>query len=773
MQSAIHSNARLFGKQVATIVLLGLSLSACGGGSSNNSPSTGTNADPAELDIGFTGSVGDGPVVNGTVTLKADDGKVLYSGVSDESANYRLNGRVKRAAYPLVLSVSDGTDLVTGSRPDFELSAVVIEGGSRIINLNPFGSLVRKVVSHMPGGLTGENLVQAKQIVISQFNFGLNPVSVSDPIATKIDTGNAATIVRSSEALGELIRRVRDRLIMIGRNINADDVLDSIAADLVDGKVDGRGAAGADERIAALTTLISAQVIVETMANRLYVGGSNSTGRMDSAIQQIMGNKSPDRLTGDLTVTSEVLVNARVGLDAFKNLDRDPAATTLRNLVSQIAPGDSSDQVAGKLPADSSDIIDGAIGYIALASDAELEVVNATSRQGGGTVGADNNLPEEPAPPEDSIPPLNTAPEINGAPATQVMVDGWYDFQPEVSGAEGSVLSFTIINRPAWLSFDTQTGRLSGIPALADLGLWDGIRVSVNDGELSAELAAFDVNVLALPNSAPTISGAPATAATVGQGYSFQPAASDADGDDLSFSITGMPAWASFNTTSGRLFGTPTAADADSSSSVVISVTDSKAMVSLAGFVINVAGLSNAAPVISGTPATQITAGQLYSFVPSASDADGDSLSFSINNRPIWASFNTDTGRLYGTPDAGDVQSWSGIQIFVTDGVDSASLNSFSIAVQAVTSVSNDVELTWVAPTNNEDGTALSDLAGYKLYYGRVGEGLSESDEILNANATSYLLEGIDSGNWRFVVTAFNFAGQESRFSTEATYSTN
>jgi hypothetical protein len=641
------------------------------------------------FDIGFTGSVGDGPVVNGNVTLEDGNGKVLYSGVSDENANYRLNGRVKRAAYPLVLSVSDGTDLVTGSRPDFELSAVVIEGGSRTINLNPFGSLARKVVSHMPGGLTGENLVQAKQIVISQFNFGLNSVSVSDPVATKIDAGNAATIVRSSEALGELIRRVRDRLIMIGRNINADDVLDSIAADLVDGKVDGRGAAGADERIAALTTLISAQVIVETMANRLHVGGSNSTGLMDIAIQQIMGNKSPDRLTGDLTVTSEVLVNARVGLDAFKNLDRGPAATTLRNLVAQIEPGDSSDQVAGKLPADSSDIIEGAIGYIALAGDAELEVVNATSRQGGGTVGADNNLPEEPAPPEDSIPPLNTAPEINGAPATQVMVDGWYDFQPEVSDAEGSVLSFTIINRPAWLSFDTQTGRLSGIPALADLGLWDGIRVRVNDGELSVELAAFEVNVLALPNSAPTISGAPA------------------------------------------------------------------------------------APVISGTPATQITAGQLYSFVPSASDADGDSLSFSINNRPIWASFNTDTGRLYGTPDAGDVQSWSGIQIFVTDGVDSASLNSFSIAVQAVTSVSNDVELTWVAPTNNEDGTALFDLAGYKLYYGRVGEGLSESDEILNANATSYLLEGIDSGNWRFVVTAFNFTGQESRFSTEATYSTN
>lgn len=771
MQPAVYRNTRLLGKQVATIVLVGLSLSACGG--SARSPSMGINADPSELDIGFTGSVGDGPVVNGTVRLKDVNGKVLYSGVSNENANYRLNGRVKRAAYPLVIGVSDGTDLVTGSRPDFELSAIVLESGTRTVNLNPFGTLVHKVVSRMPGGLTLENIALSKQIVISQLNFGLNSVSVSDPITTKIDTGNAATIVRSSEALGELIRRVRDRLIMIGRNMTADDVLDSIAADLVDGKVDGRGAAGADERIAALTTLISAQVIVETMANRLYVGGSNSTGRMDSAIRQIMGNKTPDRMTGDLTVTSEVLITARVGLDAFKNLDRDSAAVTLRNLISQIAPGDSSDDVAGKLPADSSDIIGGAIAYIVLASDAELEVVNATSRQGGGTVGNNNNPPEEPAPPEDSIPPLNTAPEINGTPATQVMFDGWYDFQPEASDAEGSALSFTIINRPGWLSFDTQTGRLSGIPTLADLGLWVDIRVSVNDGELSAELAAFAVNVLALPNSVPTISGVPATAATVGQAYSFQPAASDADGDELSFSITGMPAWASFNTTSGRLFGTPTATDAASSSSVVISVTDSKATVSLAGFVINVAGLSNAAPVISGTPASQITAGQLYSFVPSASDADGDSLSFSIDNRPAWASFNTDTGRLYGTPDADDVQSWSGIQIFVTDGVDSANLNSFSIAVEAVTGANNDVELTWVAPTHNEDGTILFDLAGYKLYYGRVGESLSESDEISNANATSYLFEGLDSGNWRFVVTAFNFAGQESRFSTEATYSTN
>ena len=82
-------------------------------------------------------------------------------------------------------------------------------------------------------------------------------------------------------------------------------------------------------------------------------------------------------------------------------------------------------------------------------------------------------------------------------------------------------------------------------------------------------------------------------------------------------------------------------------------------------------------------------------------------------------------------------------------------------------------ELSWVAPVTNVDGTALTDLAGYKLYFGRVGGNLTESRDINNANATTYLVQNLDAGNWRFVLTAVNASGQESRFSDEATFSIN
>ncbi len=63
---------------------------------------------------------------------------------------------------------------------------------------------------------------------------------------------------------------------------------------------------------------------------------------------------------------------------------------------------------------------------------------------------------------------------------------------------------------------------------------------------------------------------------TAGTAYSFQPVASDADRDTLTFSITGKPAWASFNTTTGRLSGTPGDSDTGTYSNIAIAVTDGR-----------------------------------------------------------------------------------------------------------------------------------------------------------------------------------------------------
>src|SRR4051794_15625090 len=73
-------------------------------------------------------------------------------------------------------------------------------------------------------------------------------------------------------------------------------------------------------------------------------------------------------------------------------------------------------------------------------------------------------------------------------------------------------------------------------------------------------------------------------------------------------------------------------------------------------------------PTISGTPAATGVAGEKYSFQPSASDTSGDALTFSIENMPSWATFDTSNGVLSGTPSASNVGSYQSITISVSNG---------------------------------------------------------------------------------------------------------
>ena len=91
---------------------------------------------------------------------------------------------------------------------------------------------------------------------------------------------------------------------------------------------------------------------------------------------------------------------------------------------------------------------------------------------------------------------------------------------------------------------------------------------------------------------------------------------------------------------------------------------------------------ANSAPAISGTPADSVDVGGLYEFVPDASDADGDPLTFSIVNPPPWATFDIGTGTLTGAPLEEHVGVYGAIEISVSDGVDASSLAPFSITVE-------------------------------------------------------------------------------------------
>lgn len=360
----------------------------------------------------------------------------------------------------------------------------------------------------------------------------------------------------------------------------------------------------------------------------------------------------------------------------------------------------------------------------------------------------------------------NRPPTISGTPPTTARVGVTYTFQPVAVDPEGQPLLFGIGNRPSWAVFDKRTGRLSGMPNVA--GTYENIRIWVRDSGLMVGLPIFKIVVASAStgNRSPVIGGTPVTSITVGQAYNFTPTASDPDGNVLTFSITNKPAWATFSSTTGRLSGTPTVAG--TSSNIAIKVTDGALTATLASFSITATAVANRPPVIGGTPATAAGTGQPYSFRPTASDADGDPLTFTISNKPAWASFDAATGTLYGTPTTSG--TFANIVIHVSDGKASASLPAFAIAVALKPSTS--VTLSWRAPTTNTDGTPLTGLSGFRVFAGTTPGQYSQIVSVPNPGVTSVILADLATGNrWYFVVTALNSGGFESLNSQEVSVS--
>lgn len=365
-------------------------------------------------------------------------------------------------------------------------------------------------------------------------------------------------------------------------------------------------------------------------------------------------------------------------------------------------------------------------------------------------------------------PPVNVAPTISGTPATQATVGQVYTFTPVAQDPDGDVLTFSITNKPTWATFTAATGALSGTPAAGNVGVTSGIVISVSDASHRTPLAAFSITVAASApvNRPPTITGTPTTSVTVGTAYNFQPVGSDPDGNTLTYSITGRPTWLNFSTATGRLTGTPAAANVGTSS-MTITVSDGMATASLPAFNLAVVAAPNQPPVISGTPMTTANVGEAYTFQPTASDPEGATLTFSITNKPAWATFSTTTGRLNGTPGASDVGAVSGIVITVTDGTTPRSLAAFAITVAQVATGS--ATLNWVAPTANTDDSALTNLAGYRITYGRTQNVLDQSVTVANPGLTTYVVPNLSVGTWYFAMYAYASTGAESDASNVVT----
>jgi len=374
--------------------------------------------------------------------------------------------------------------------------------------------------------------------------------------------------------------------------------------------------------------------------------------------------------------------------------------------------------------------------------------------------------PSNPPPSPPPIPPpTGSPPSIGGTPPASVVEGELYGFVPTASDPDGDALRFSISGKPAWATFTASSGLLSGIPPAGSAGTYSQVRISVSDGSSTASLPAFAITVTPKPNSPPSIWGIPATSVNADEAYSFRPSASDPEGQALRFQVAGLPAWASFDTANGTLGGTPTWSHAGTYAGIAISVSDGQASASLAPFAITVTA-TNTPPSISGTPPDVVKVGAAYGFTPSASDPEGQKLTFSIANRPAWTRFDAATGRLEGTPDASHAGTHAGIVISASDGQYSSSLPAFDVTVMPDTKGSATVS--WSPPTSFEDGTPIANLAGYRVVYGLSASELSQGVAIASADITSATIEDLAPGTWFFAVKAYTTANVESNLSSVA-----
>jgi hypothetical protein len=354
----------------------------------------------------------------------------------------------------------------------------------------------------------------------------------------------------------------------------------------------------------------------------------------------------------------------------------------------------------------------------------------------------------------------NVPPTISGAPATSIAPGSAYSFTPSANDANGDPLRFSVAHKPGWLSFDQTTGKLSGTPGASNVGTYTNIVISVTDGTPYVALAPFSISVSGTGNRAPTISGTPPTSVTVGKTYTFQPVAADADKNTLGFSIQNKPTWATFSSATGLLSGTPTAAQIGTYTNVTISVSDGKASAALVPFAISVSSAPNKAPTISGAPSTAVNAGSAYVFRPTAADSDGDTLTFAIANKPTWATFSSATGQLAGTPTSASAGTYANVVISVSDGNASAALSPFAITVADASNGA--ASLMWTPPTQNTDGTTLTNLAGYRIVYGTAATQLTQTIQVTNAGMSSYVVENLAPGTYYFAIRAYTSSGAES-----------
>ena len=744
-----------------------------------------------EKNDGFivSGLVGDASLVGAAITVADANGDTIVETLSDEATRYEAQ-IPPDTPMPLTITAKDGVDLVTGGANEFDLVAVAF-ATSQTVNVSPLTTLATRM-AECSGAISQTSIDRGWSLIEAELGMGLD-FSVN-PMTQPISTSNAAQLILANEALREILRRVRSALAGSGADISSDEILRQIACDLEhDAVLNGVGP-GADARTTATFRAAQAAVLLEIVAGELHVDGQNITAFLDLAIETVLGSIGVS--VSDVAVTDALVSQSRAALSLFLVQLPDEEILTLTMLLGGSNAATVAVDVAATLDAAYQIVLWGIPDRIALADSSEISaLMSRMSQQATATVPVISFAASQKMVDNGSATTLSWASaDADRCSATdgwagEVGLDGSFttaglthttDYVLECVGLGGSSIAtvqVVVINpdpAPATtLNVQNQTVNAGSATTLnwssvnadqcqAD-GAWTGPRPtsgSESTGALNStqtftltcsgsggsDTASVTVTVDAPPPSTPiptvTLSAADALIDS-GASTMLSWSSTDATGCEASNGWSG-----SRQTSGGQTVGplttnttftlTCTGAGGSASASATVQV--------------------NAAP----QPAVSLSAAdQVVDHGGSTTLTWTSSNSTSCSASGGWSGSKATSGnQLVGPLNANTTFT------LTCSGAGGNAVAMIGVNVYGLLSLS------WLAPTENVDGSALTDLAGYKIYYGDSSRSYSNSTDVNDANATSFSFT-LPSGSYYVAMTALDVDGNESAYSNEVLKTTN
>ncbi len=233
------------------------------------------------------------------------------------------------------------------------------------------------------------------------------------------------------------------------------------------------------------------------------------------------------------------------------------------------------------------------------------------------------------------------------------------DMSPYFTDVDVEPLSFSSPDMPAWMMIDPVTGEITGTPPLDASqggpngdGVYEVTIVATDpDGETVETVVTFEIT-----NPAPVVdTPIGPIAAEDAQTVSIPSMISDPDGDDLSYTASGLPSGLTIDPVTGEITGeidnsaSTGGLNGDGVYTVAVTADDGEGGTVTDTFELTV---TNPAPVVD-TPIGPIAAedAQTISIPSMISDPDGDELAYTASGLPSGLSFDSVTGEITGEID--------------------------------------------------------------------------------------------------------------------------